>query len=113
MRRICSKKSDVVANVRKLKDWFKERGYPDIVNKDIKRALYIPSWHYSRTSERTVSGNCGTGAPLVVNYNPIICHFGQVISQNLCFLYQDEELNKYLTLPTLFHFVVWELLRAT
>ena len=39
MRRICSKKSDVAANVRKLKDWFKERGYPDIVNKDTKRAL--------------------------------------------------------------------------
>ena len=39
MRRICSKKSDVVANVRKLKDSFKERDYPDIVNKDTKRAL--------------------------------------------------------------------------
>ena len=28
MRRICSKKSDLVANARKLKDWLKERDYP-------------------------------------------------------------------------------------
>ena len=34
MRRIGSKESDLVANVRNLKDWFKERGYPeDMVNK--------------------------------------------------------------------------------
>ena len=30
MRRICSKKSDLAANIRKLKDWFKEKGYPKI-----------------------------------------------------------------------------------
>ena len=36
MRRICSEKSDLVANIGKLKDWFKERGYPeDLVNKEI------------------------------------------------------------------------------
>ena len=40
MRRICSKKSDLVANIGKFKDWFKERGYPeDMVNKRTKRAL--------------------------------------------------------------------------
>ena len=40
MRRICSKKSDLVANVRKLKDWLKEKGYPQgVVNKETKRAL--------------------------------------------------------------------------
>ena len=27
MRRICSRRIDLVANVKKLKDWFKERGY--------------------------------------------------------------------------------------
>ena len=43
MRRICSKKSDLVANIGKLKDWFKERGYPeDMVNKETKRALESP-----------------------------------------------------------------------
>ena len=40
MRRICSKKSDLVANIGKLKDWFKESGYPeDMFNKETKRAL--------------------------------------------------------------------------
>ena len=87
MRRICSKKSDLVANIGKLKNWFKERGYPeDMVNKGTKRALETPSLGRSKTSERSVSGNCGTRVPLVVNYNPILCRLGQVIRKNLCFL---------------------------
>ena len=62
MRRICSKKSDLVVNIGKLKDWFNERGYPeDIVNKEAKRPLESPSLGRS-----SVSGNCGTGVPLVV-----------------------------------------------
>ena len=62
MRRICSKKNDLVANIGKLKEWFKERGYlEDMVNKETKRALETPSLGRSKTSERSVSGNCGTG----------------------------------------------------
>ena len=95
MRRIYSKKSDLVANVRKLKDWFKERGYPeDMVNKETKRALESPSLGRTKISERSTSGNCGTREPLVVNYNPILCHLGQVIRKNLCFLYQDQEVKQ-------------------
>ena len=95
MRRICSKKKNLVANVRKLKDWFKERGYPeDMVNKETKRALESPSLGRSKTSERSVSGNGGTEVPLVVNYNPILCRLGQVIRKNLCFPYQDEEVKQ-------------------
>ena len=42
MRRICSKKSDLVANGRKLKDWFKERCYSeDMVNNEIKGHLKV------------------------------------------------------------------------
>ena len=52
MRRICSTKSDLIANIGKLKDWFKERGYPeDMVNKETKRALESPSLSRSKTSE--------------------------------------------------------------
>ena len=87
MRKTCSKKS---VNVGKLNDWFKERGYPeDMVNKETKKTLESPSLARSKTSERSVSGNCGTSVPLVVNYNPIRCRLGQVIRKNLCFLYQD------------------------
>ena len=90
MRRICSKKGDLVVNLRKLKDWFKERGYPeDMVNKKTERALESPSLGQSKASERSVLGNHGTGVPLVVNCNPILCRLGQVIRKNLCFLYQD------------------------
>ena len=88
MRRICSEKSDLVANIGKLQDWLKGRGYPeDMVNNKTKSGR-------SNTSERSVSGNCGTGVPLVVNYNPALCCLGQVIRKNLCFLYQDEEIKQ-------------------
>ena len=84
MRRICSKKSDLVANIGKLKDWFKERDYPeDMVNKETKRALESPLVGHSKTSEKSVSGNCGTGVLLVVNDNPALCRLGQVIPKNL------------------------------
>ena len=40
MKRICSRRSDRIVNINKLKDWFRERGYPkEIVNKETKRAL--------------------------------------------------------------------------
>ena len=84
MRRICSKKSHLVANVRKLKDWFKETDMVWSTRK--KRTLESSSLGRSKTSERSVSGNCGTRVPLVVNYNPILCRLGQVIRKNLCFL---------------------------
>ena len=99
---VCSKKSDLVTNVGKLKDWFKESGYlEDMVNKETKRALEIPSLGCSKTSERSVSDNCGTGVPLVVNYNPVLCRLGQVIHENLCFLYQNEEVKQVFN-PVLF-----------
>ena len=55
MGRICSKKSNLVANVGKLKDWFKERCFPeDMVNKERKRALESPSLGNSKTFKRNV-----------------------------------------------------------
>ena len=57
-------------------------------------SLESPSLGRSKTSERSLSGNCGTGVPLVVNYNPIICCLGQVIFKNLCFLFPDEEVKE-------------------
>ena len=71
----------------KLKNSFKERGYPEgMTNKETKMTLKSPLLDHSKTSERSVSGNCGTGVPLVVNYNPILCFLGQIIHKYL-FLY--------------------------
>ena len=68
MRRILSMRSDLVANVKKLKDWFTERGYiEDMVNKETKRALETSSLGHFKTSERSAPGNGETGLPLVVN----------------------------------------------
>ena len=64
IRRICSKRSDLVANVRKLKDWFKERGYrEDMVKKERKRALESPSLGRFKTFQRSVSGMVELGYP--------------------------------------------------
>ena len=111
MRRICSKISNLVAIVRNFEHWFKDRDYPEnVVGKETKRALESPLLGCSKTSERSVSSNCGTGVPLLVNCNPIIYCLGQVICKNLCFYVK---MNQYLTLPPLFHFVLRELLGAT
>ena len=65
-----------------------------MVTKETKKALESPSLGCSKTSERSVSGNCGTGVTLVVNYNPVLCRLGQGIPKNLYFLYQDEEVKQ-------------------
>ena len=99
MRKICSKKSDLVTIVRKLKDSFQERGYPkDFFNKETKGHLKVlsPLLGRPKTSERSVSGNDGTGEPLVINNNPIIFRLGHVIRKTLCFLYKDEEVEQIL-----------------
>ena len=42
MKRICFREKDLIVNISKLKDWFRERGYPEeIVNKETKRALKL------------------------------------------------------------------------
>ena len=70
MRRICSKRGGPVAYVENLKNWFRERVYPeDMVNKETKRALEIPSLSRPKTSERGVPGNGRIGVPVVFNYN--------------------------------------------
>ena len=102
IRRICSKRSDLIANVTKLKDWFRERGYlQDTVYKKTKRALETPSVACSKISERSVPGKSRTGVPLVVNYKLFLRRLGEVIRRNLYFLYQDQEVKQVFT-PTPF-----------
>ena len=61
MRRVCFKRSDLVANVRKLKHRLKKRGYPeDMFNKKSKRAPESPSLGHSKTSKRNLPGSGGT-----------------------------------------------------
>lgn len=47
----CSQKSDFVANVKQLKEWFRERGDPkNLVHKETKRVLETPSSDRSKES---------------------------------------------------------------
>ena len=87
MRKICSKRNDLVTNDRKLKCCFRERGDPeDVVNKETKMALETSSLGRSKTSERSVPGNGGTGVPLAINRNTFLSRLGQVMRENICFL---------------------------
>ena len=61
MRRVCFKRSDLVANVRKLEHCLRKRGYPeDMFNKKSKRASESPSLGHSKISERNLPGSGGT-----------------------------------------------------
>ena len=65
-----------------------------MVYKETKRALENPSLGRSKTSERNILGNGGTGLSLVVNDNPILCCLGQVIRKDLFLLYQHGEVKQ-------------------
>ena len=94
MKRICSRRSDLIVNINKLKDSFRERGYPEeIVNKETKRALESSIGSFYNRSKNITQDDRQKGIPLVVTYNPFLCHLGQTIRKNLFLLYQDEEVN--------------------
>ena len=111
-RRICSKKSDLLPILEILRTGSRKGDIQRIwLTREQKGHLKVlPSLG---RSDRSVSGNCGIGVLLVVNYSPTLRRLGQVICKNLCFLYQDEEAKQVFSLPRLFQFVVWELVGAT
>ena len=51
-----------------------------------KMALETSSLGRSKTSERSVPGNGGTGVPLAINRNTFLSRLGQVMRENICFL---------------------------
>ena len=87
MKRICSRKSDLIVNINELKDWFRERGYPALES-------CISS---SNNKSKNLKGDRPKGMPLVVTYNLFLCHLGQAIRENLFLLYQDEEVKHVFT----------------
>ena len=98
MKRISSRRSDLIVNINKLKDWFRERGYPEeIVNKETKRALESSISSYNNKSKKNTQGDRQNWILLVVTYNPFLLHLGQTIRKNLFLLYQDEEVKRVFT----------------
>ena len=66
MKRICSTRSDLIVNINKLRDWFREGGYPEeIVNKETKRALESSISSFNNTSKKNTEGDRQKGIPLV------------------------------------------------
>ena len=113
MKRICSRRSDLIVNINKLKDWFRERGYPEeIVNKETKRALESSIGSFNNRSKKITQDDRQKGIPLVVTYNPFLCHLGQTIRKNLFLLYQDEEVKRVFTLAPFVSFRTASTLRT-
>ena len=95
MKRIWSRRSDLIVNINKFKDWFRERGYPEeIVNKEAKGALESSINSSNNKYKKNTQGNRQKGIPLLVIFNPFLCHLGQIIRKNLFLLYQDEEVKR-------------------
>ena len=98
MKTICSRRSDLIVNTNKLKERFRERGYPEeIVNKETKRALESSISSSNNKSKKNTQCDREKGIPLVVIYNPFLCYLGQTIRKNLFLLYQDEEVKHVFT----------------
>ena len=95
MKRIWSRRSALIVNINKFKDWFRERGYPEeIVNKEAKGALESSINSSNNKSKKNAQGNRQKGITLLVTFNPFLCHLGQIIRKNLFLLYQDEEVKR-------------------
>ena len=91
MKRLCSRRSDLIVNINKLKDWFRERGYPEEkVNKETKRALKSSIASFNNRSKKITQDDRQKRIPLVATYNPFLYNLGQTIRKNLFLLYQDE-----------------------
>ena len=98
MKRLCSRRSDLIVNINKLKDWFGERGYPEEkVNKETKRALKSSIASFNNRSKKITQDDRQKGIPLVATYNPFLYNLGQTIRKNLFLLYQDEEVKRVFT----------------
>ena len=98
MKRIYSRRSDLIVIINKLKDWFRKRSYPEeIVNKETKQALESSISSSNNKSKKNTQGDRQKGTPLVVTYNPFLCHLGQSIRKNIFLLYQDEEVKCVFT----------------
>ena len=105
MKRICSRRSDLIVNINKLKDWFRESDYPEeIVNKETKRALESSIGSFNNRSKKITQDGRQNGIPLVVTYNPFLCHLGQTIRKNIFLLYQDEVKRVFTLAPFVLHF---------
>ena len=58
MKRICSRRSDLIVSINKLKDWFRKRGYPEeIVNKETKGALESSINSSNNKSKKNTQGD--------------------------------------------------------
>ena len=69
MKRICSGRSDLIVNLNKLKDWFRESGHTEkIVNKETKRALESSISSSNNKSKKNTRGDRQKGIPSVVTY---------------------------------------------
>ena len=102
MKRVGSRRRDLIVNINKLEDWLRERGYPEeIVDKEKKRALESSIGNFNNRSKNITRGDRQKGIQLVVTFNPFLCHLGQTIRKNIFLLYQYKEVKRVFT-PTPF-----------
>ena len=96
MRETWPKKTDLVANVKQLKEWFRERGHAkDMVNKETKVLLETPSSGCAKISERK---GPESGATCVLLLVTLLC----VIVEGSNNMHQRENYQDFLKCGELF-----------
>ena len=97
-KRTCSRRSDLIVIINKLKDCFRERGYPEeIINKETKQTLESSIGSSNNKTKKITQDDRQKGIHSAATHNPFLCYLGQTIRKSLSLLYQDEEVKRVIT----------------
>ena len=85
LKRTCSEKNDLDSNAENLKEWFRERGYPEqLIKSQVTRAFQSASNNSANNSKQE------TSIPLVTTYYPRLKGLSSLIKRNLQYLNADQ-----------------------
>ena len=92
MIRICFHKSDFEKHLADMKSWFQARGYPsDLVQNEMNKVTLSGNWYKNKTKKNSKE------VPLVITFNRLRKHVGNIIHKNLYLLYMDQEAQRVFT----------------
>ena len=90
VKRICSQESDFKEHSSKLKSWFLERDYPEIIiDAEMKKVLCGNSGKVNKKTEK--------GIPFVVTFHTWLKILQKIIDKNLYLLHMNKEVKKACT----------------
>ena len=90
--RICSKKSDVLKHLEKMKSWFSVRGHPEyLIKSEVKKVKFVSK------NRNTKRGKSLKAVPFVMTYHPKLKSMKKLILKYLDLLYMENEVKRVFT----------------